>query len=248
VASLASPDCLLEVPVKDDKESGQHFSLVVGPVLAAFTLPTIALIATTTPPPSHRNVVLSFLVVSTGLLLASFQLAVGRLFRDTPGWGAVRATLAFAGLISLATGLIVLAWPSSKAADWVFLALLVLAAGVLVPIAMNVYQWAKALRKRKRMDNEVAERKRSYRAENPTAQSLCERTSDESDKRVCELRVMQTYPQANSIAFILDSICRPYSRTEQDEALRAAIYLLPKIADPDRARLSLALQLLNASD
>ena len=234
--------------MKDDKESGQHFSLVVGPVLAAFTLPTIALIATSTPAPSHRNAILSFFVASTGLLLASFQLAVGRLFRDTPGWGAVRAILAFAGLISLATGLIVLAWPSSKMADWVLLALFVLAAGVLVPIAMNMYQWAKARRKRKRMDKAVTELKKSYRTENPTAQGLCERTSDESDIRVCELRLMQTYPQANSVAFILDSICRPYSKTEQDEALRAAINLLPQIPYHDRARLSLALQLLNASD
>src|ERR1039458_5497665 len=87
--------------VKDGKEQGEHFSLIVAPVLAAFTLPTIALIATLQPEQRWRNIILCLFVASTGLLLASFQLAVGRLFHDTSGWGAVRAALAAAGLTLL---------------------------------------------------------------------------------------------------------------------------------------------------
>jgi hypothetical protein len=114
-------------------------------LLAAFTLPTIALIALS--PPAHwRNLILSLFVASTGLLLASFQLSVGRLFHDAAPWNEIRAVLAFLGLICMASGLALLAAAQTAGTDRgvLYVAQVILAAGVLVPIAMNIWLWAAA--------------------------------------------------------------------------------------------------------
>jgi hypothetical protein len=50
----------------DNNVSGQHISQVVAPLLAAFTLPTIAVIVVT-PPPHWRYAILSLFVASAGL-------------------------------------------------------------------------------------------------------------------------------------------------------------------------------------
>lgn len=126
------------------KVSGQHVSQVVAPVLAAFTLPTIALIALT--PPTHwANLILSLFVASTGLLLAGFQLSVGRLFRDESPWNQIRSSLTNLGLISLASGLALLAASQTTRAGrpLLYAALVILALGVLVPIAVNLV-WLRA--------------------------------------------------------------------------------------------------------
>lgn len=125
----------------DVKIAGQHVSQVVAPLLAAFTLPTIAVIVVT-PPPHWRYVILSLFVVSTGLLLAGFQLSVGRLFHDAAPWNEIRAILTFLGLIALAAGLALLA-ASSREADRgaLYAALAILAAGVLAPICLNLWLW-----------------------------------------------------------------------------------------------------------
>ena len=137
----------------DDKVSGQHVSQVVAPLLAAFTLPTIAVIVVT-PPPHWRYAILSLFVASTGLLLAGFQLSVGRLFHDATPWNEIRAILTFLGLIALASGLAVLA-ASARREDrgTLYGALALLAAGVLIPIGMNLGLWITDRRKPPRSVN-----------------------------------------------------------------------------------------------
>ncbi len=128
----------------DVNVSGQHVSQVVAPILAAFTLPTIALIALS--PPAHwANLILSLFVASTGLLLAGFQLSVGRLFRDASPWNQIRSGLTFLGLISLTAGLALLAGSQTNRAGrpLLYAALAVLALGVLAPITINLL-WLQA--------------------------------------------------------------------------------------------------------
>src|ERR1700730_7609767 len=110
---------------------GEHISQVVAPLLAAFTLPTIAVVVVT-PPRHWQYVILAMFVASTGLLLASFQLSVGRLFHHASPWNEIRAVLTFLGLISLAVGLALLV-ASARGADraGLYAALAVLAGGVL---------------------------------------------------------------------------------------------------------------------
>ena len=126
----------------NDDADYKHFSQAVAPLLAAFTLPTIAVIVTT--PASDWNrwryPILCLFLASTGLLLASVQFAAGSLFKPCSPWNEIRASLAFSGLICLAAGLALLVSSQLKA-DNVFLivALVVFAAGVLVPIGWSIY-------------------------------------------------------------------------------------------------------------
>ena len=68
-----------------------HFSRAVAPLLAAFTLPTIAVIVTT--PASDWNrwryPILCLFLASTGLLLASVQFAAGCLFKPGTPWNEI---------------------------------------------------------------------------------------------------------------------------------------------------------------
>jgi len=145
--------------VNDRKERGVPFSLTVAPVLAAFTLPTIAVVATSHPPPHWQNIILSLFVASTGVLLASFQLAVNKLSflnRSDPWgkvrWGAIRAYLTGAGLVLLSAGLVLLVWPDKTAANRgiLYAGLVVLAAGVGLPMILNfVPEWLRKMNPKK---------------------------------------------------------------------------------------------------
>ena len=129
--------------MNDDAEY-KHFSRVVSPLLAAFTLPTIAVIVTTPAKDWNqwRYPILCLFLASNGLLLASVQLSVGRLFKNASPWNEIRAVLAFSGLICLTLGLALLAASQFKAdhAALVF-TLVIFAAGVLVPIGLNFWYW-----------------------------------------------------------------------------------------------------------
>src|SRR5260370_40200467 len=102
--------------MNDDAEY-KHFSRVVSPLLAAFTLPTIAVIVTTPAKDWNqwRYPILCLFLASNGLLLASVQLSVGRLFKNASPWNEIRAVLAFSGLICLTLGLALLAASQFKA-------------------------------------------------------------------------------------------------------------------------------------
>lgn len=66
--------------VSETSPPPQGFNLTVVPVLIGFSLATIVLVATGPHPlPSASKVAICFLIVSLGLLLASFQLSIGRL-------------------------------------------------------------------------------------------------------------------------------------------------------------------------
>ena len=126
----------------NDDADYTHFSRAVAPLLAAFTLPTIAVIGTT--PASDWNrwryPILCLFLASTGLLLASVQFAAGSLFKPCYPWNEIRAGLAFSGLICLAAGLALLVSSQLKADDvFLIVALVVFAAGVLVPIGWSIY-------------------------------------------------------------------------------------------------------------
>lgn len=126
----------------NDEADYKHFSQAVAPLLAAFTLPTIAVIVTT--PASDWNrwryPILSLFLASTGLLLASVQFSAGSLFKPCSPWNEIRAGLAFSGLICLAAGLALLVSSQLKADDvFLIVALVVFAAGVLVPMGWSIY-------------------------------------------------------------------------------------------------------------
>jgi len=283
--------------MKDGKDSGPHFSQVVAPVLAAFTLPTIAVIITLNPPPHFGNIILALFAASTGLLLASFQFAVGRLFRDTTGWGAFRAFLAGLGLILLGIGLclLVLSWngeaetpetavPYAGNRDFLYAGLAVLGAGIIVPILINLWLFfidlwlyaghrlpAKKFRIATKIGTvlenirRVAEKirllrwihhffdpeyidkwaidqtadkgKPEYRSKHPWAVDVDQEFSKENKERLVKLKLMQAYPSAGDINYILRSMCYSSSPFEKDQALRAAIKLIPQLSDCDWVRL-----------
>jgi hypothetical protein len=249
--------------MKDGKDSGPHFSLVVAPVLAAFTLPTIALIVTVQPPLHFGNIILAFFVASTGLLLASFQLAVGRLFTDTDGWGTFRAFLADLGLIFLGIGLyfLVFSWngkaerkvPYAGNRDFLYAGLAVLVAGIILPILFNLWLYAKDRfstdkkdrHRAKAIDEKAEGAKREYSSKHPWAADFGQEFSEESEERLVRLKLMQAYPSAGDINYILKSICYSSSPFEQDQALRAAIRFIPWLRECDSARLAAAVQLLS---
>ena len=237
--------------MKDDKDSGPHFSQVVAPVLAAFTLPTIALIVTVQTPPHLGNVILAFFVASTGLLLASFQFSVGRLFVDTDRWGTFRAFLAGLGLILLGIGLcfLVLSWngqteggvPYAGNRDFLYAGLAVLGAGIIIPILINLWLYAenRFCTKKvlhwiypsldpehiyKRTIDETADKDRlEYPSKHPWVVDVDQEFSKEGKERLIRLKLMQAYPSAGDINYILKSICYSSSPFEKDQALRAAI-------------------------
>ena len=141
-------------------EEWGKFTSVVAPVLIAFTMPTVALIATSKdwPPPyyddSWRVATLSMFIAASGFFLAGVQLIDGDLI---PRWwgvstGAVRAVLTYLGLIFVGGGLGMLVLPSMRRTPWVpstvrwvadrwWVSLLVLGLGVAVPILLRVGRW-----------------------------------------------------------------------------------------------------------
>jgi hypothetical protein len=240
--------------VKDDEESGQHYSLALAPILAAFTLPTIALIVTNPSRLPLKDVILSLFVASTGLLLASFQLAVGRLFNPSHGWGRARAFLTGFGLILLGAALALLVWPFELAWPWkavtsrdvLYAGLAVLVIGILFPICMNGWLIVQDKRGKREWDKFLARQPYS-RVRPPTITQLGPLSADGEEKNLRVLALMQKYPSVTHIDKIFDFICRG-SPTERRAALRAAIRLLPDLDDPYRTRLSVAVQLLSALD
>jgi hypothetical protein len=108
------------------------------------TLPTIAVIVTTPAADWNqwRYQILCLFLASAGLLLASVQLSVGRLFKDARPWNEFRAVLTFLGLICLALGLALLAASQLKADKGALIgALVVFALGVLVPVGISLRYW-----------------------------------------------------------------------------------------------------------
>ena len=243
--SMVSSERLLGDPVEDSKDIGPHVSQVLPPLLAAFTLPTIAVIVTTPKLPHWVNIVLSLFVASTGLLLASFLLGTGRLFVDRTGWGAFRAFLAFMGLTFLAVGLGFLVWPWHGGLQpgynhLIYWGLLVLALGIFFPMVANlsllinqVISSCRAKRKLKKVHD--------FSPEN--LHILFKTTTFGHE---CALKLMEDHAHAANIDCIFESICGSVPSSEQKQALRAAMKILPLLDYSDQAKLSLAVQILGA--
>jgi hypothetical protein len=116
-----------------------HFSRIVAPLLAGFTLPPVALLASgSTPGQPWRDVALSLFVVATGLLLCGFLLSIGSLYRDgLPPWGAVRFGITLVGLLSFTAALavVIVAGAGPGLRD---LAAAILVLAVLFPMALRI--------------------------------------------------------------------------------------------------------------
>jgi hypothetical protein len=136
--------------MKRREETGQPFSVAVAPILVAFTLPTIALIVTSTAQLPLKDLILALFVASTGVLLAGFQFAVGRFSNAGKFWDGARATLTSLGLILLGAALALLLWPWPLRWPWravtnrevLCTGLALLAAGILLPTGIKLYLWA----------------------------------------------------------------------------------------------------------
>lgn len=119
-------------------EGDESFSRIVSPLLAGFSLPTIVgLVTTPTSHPLANDIVLSCLVASTGLFLASFQLSIGSVYkRYHHSFGSLRAGLSFAGIILLIVALTELIAAVAKH-WWVTVPLVVLCIGGVAPILLR---------------------------------------------------------------------------------------------------------------
>ncbi len=207
--------------MKSHKET-QPFSVAVAPILVAFTLPTIALIATSTSHLPLKDVILALFVASTGVLLAGFQFAVGRFSNAGGFWEGARATLTSLGLILLGAALALLVWPWTLQWPWrtvtsrevLCAGLAMLAAGVLFPIGMKLY----------------------LLASNGTGKLA----SDRAEPPPGDLRL-------KSVDAIVQLICRG-SPEERTKALSAAVWLLPDLREPNLSRISSAVELMSALD
>jgi hypothetical protein len=108
----------------------ESFSRVVAPLMAALSLPAIVTLATSTRPAGlPSKVALSFLIMATGLFLASFQLTIGSLYVRLYHWGAFRFLLSFAGILSMIVALVVLVVAVAGDSWVIIVAIAVLALG-----------------------------------------------------------------------------------------------------------------------
>jgi hypothetical protein len=127
----------------------EPFSKVVAPALVGFTLPTVAVVATTKDLAWGEPALICFLL-SSGLLLAAFQLSIGRFESKPPQSGLsfdvadLRFVLSSIGMLTMAAGLGLIVLPPEGFAhgSWRLLAVAVLLAGAAIPIGLRMVLWA----------------------------------------------------------------------------------------------------------
>ncbi len=121
----------MTVPYEPAERERESYSRVVAPVLAGFSLPAIVSLATAkTPVQPYRDIALSCLITATGFFLISFQLTIGRVYRQLFNWGTLRAGLTFFGIVFLVAAVMVLVAAVAQH-WWVNLALAALGLGGL---------------------------------------------------------------------------------------------------------------------
>src|SRR5579859_2599160 len=116
----------------------EHFTRLIAPFLAGFSLPTIAQLVTgTSPPQPWRDIVVALFVAAAGLLLAGFQMSIGSLYSSTSEF---RPLLSFAGLGLITLALATLVLSAKDIAEWNLLvfAVVVLGLGVFVPMGVRI--------------------------------------------------------------------------------------------------------------
>jgi hypothetical protein len=119
---------------KDRPDDGsQSLTRLIAPVFAAFTLPTIFAFSSSTKPgqPWH-DIVLSLLIASTGLFMASIQFSIGTLYTTYRNAGKFRAGLTLIGLAFVTASLFFAVMPLIDSL-WLWLPLCVLLVGGLAP-------------------------------------------------------------------------------------------------------------------
>ena len=82
------------------------FTRAIGPLFAAFSLPTIAQLVGERPTPWGS---VACFLVGTGLLLAGFQFSISDLFPESVGVRKLRAFLTWSGMLAVIVGLGLLA-------------------------------------------------------------------------------------------------------------------------------------------
>ena len=95
------------------------------------------------------------------------------------------------------------------------------------------------------IDERASKDRPEYRSKHPWAIDVDREFSKETKERLVKLKLMQAYPSAGDINYILRSICYSSSPFEKDQALRAAIKLMPQLRDCDSTRLAAAIHLLS---
>ena len=126
----------------------EPFSKVVAPALVGFTLPTVAVVATTKDLIWGEPALICFLI-SSGLLLAAFQLSIGR-FEKKEDSGLrfdvadLRFVLSSVGMLAMAAGLGLVVLPPEGLAKggWRLVAVAVLLAGAAIPVGLRMVLWA----------------------------------------------------------------------------------------------------------
>ena len=122
---------------------------MVAPALVGFTLPTVAVVATTKDLAWGEPALICFLL-SSGLLLAAFQLSIGRFEKKPPDSGLpfdvadLRFAFSSIGMLAMAAGLGLIVLPPEGLAQvsWRLLAVAVLLAGAAFPVGLRVVLWA----------------------------------------------------------------------------------------------------------
>jgi hypothetical protein len=128
----------------DEQNTGEEkysFTGLIAPVFAGFSLSAIIIFTSNRypGPPSH-DIILSLLVIATGLFMASIQLT-SRLF-TSKSVGEFRAFLTALGICVVAAALILLGEPAMH--QWYGIAaLIVLFIGSAVPAALMGILWCK---------------------------------------------------------------------------------------------------------
>jgi hypothetical protein len=129
-------------PLNRRRHRGNYsFTGLIAPVLAGFSLPAIiVLVSNTYPGPPSHDIILSLLVIATGLFMASIQLTSPMVDDWYEYAGSLRAGLTMLGICVVAVAFILLGAPTMH--QWYgILALIVIFIGSVVPAALLVWLW-----------------------------------------------------------------------------------------------------------
>jgi hypothetical protein len=143
---------LVATPSLPGEGIAESYSRVVAPLLAGLSLPAIVALATAKDPDKpSREIALSFLIMATGLFLASFQLTIGPVYMRTYHWGMFRAGLSVVGILFLIVALSVLIGAVAGWRHWwVVIVVVVLGAGGITQlvawVSLNLLTWYRSRR------------------------------------------------------------------------------------------------------
>lgn len=140
--------------LKPPDDPTQSFTRLIAPFLGGFTLATIPQLAfSKNPSQPWRDIALILLVVAAGLLLAGFQLTIGR-WKDRES--QLRSPLGLAGVAAIGVALTILVVRSEPAVTmwgWMGLALTFLIVCTFVPMILRVLIYIRQGKLRQRVQS-----------------------------------------------------------------------------------------------